>query len=790
MISINRNLLFLVLLTVFTLNVSAQQAKQSEKYDLPDEYLTLRVNPAVFKILTYLDFEYNCPEKFTLKKQGSTTVLEEDYQKMLNAGSVSPSYKKNDFYWEELAKNPEKYIETSGYKTRIFEDGGSGTGFFVSREGILLTNAHVVEKPGPGLLGEALDNSLLTIVTSISSEINSGPPPYVDNLLLSNLTGWISGKCSTNNRVEGIYLVLDYLVQGSSQSAKSLLIPLTILAEGKSIATSGGGKDVAVLKIKDSFEYVCASGEKINLRSSDFYDKFITTRLGDSDDVLEGMDIDIFGFPAGSFLSDIMSIKSDLRASSDEGKIGPIRESHGGWKIFEMSAKSRPGDSGGPVVAKDGEVIAVSAARATTNDKSSYAIPINIAKEFLKEAGITPDPGPLTNIWEKGLYEFSLGQYDNSEITLFNLKRKQLGNLHTVDKAGVSCKINWVNPYVKDIYNRAYTKARKGTKDTLTAEYDKHILKGTNYSDQGKHDLAVSEFSKAININPKDAYAYHLKGISNAFNRKYVDAILDFSKSIRLDPDSSFIVQNYTNRAGAYYRINFLENAIYSSNMAIKLDENHANAYLIRGHSYTQKKRYQKAIDDYNQALKLDPDAGYVIDDLEFAIKMKKENELKIDELNSELKTDPSNPELFYNRCTYNLREGTEEKFRKAVEDCTRAIELEPNYMQAYNNRGMGNMELGNYQLAESDFKKAIEIDPDYAVAYESLGEVYIKTGRYEVAKTNFNKALNKNPDLNAPNDYLELIYVIQSNETVNKNSTKENSGNEISIQDLIKELE
>ena len=54
--------------------------------------------------------------------------------------------------------------------------------------------------------------------------------------------------------------------------------------------------------------------------------------------------------------------------------------------------------------------------------------------------------------------------------------------------------------------------------------------------------------------------------------------------------------------------------------------------------------------------------------------------------------------------------------------DYTKAIEIDPNYVDAYNNRGVAKMGLEDYKRAISDFTKAIELDPNDAVAYSNRG--------------------------------------------------------------------
>ena len=52
--------------------------------------------------------------------------------------------------------------------------------------------------------------------------------------------------------------------------------------------------------------------------------------------------------------------------------------------------------------------------------------------------------------------------------------------------------------------------------------------------------------------------------------------------------------------------------------------------------------------------------------------------------------------------------------FSDAIEDYTKAIELDPDYADAYNNRGYAYYLLEQYGKALNDYDKAIELDPNY----------------------------------------------------------------------------
>ena len=56
------------------------------------------------------------------------------------------------------------------------------------------------------------------------------------------------------------------------------------------------------------------------------------------------------------------------------------------------------------------------------------------------------------------------------------------------------------------------------------------------------------------------------------------------------------------------------------------------------------------------------------------------------------------------------------------IEDFTEAIEINPKYANAYNNRGAAKISLSDFKGAIEDFTKAIEINPKFVNAYFSRG--------------------------------------------------------------------
>lgn len=80
------------------------------------------------------------------------------------------------------------------------------------------------------------------------------------------------------------------------------------------------------------------------------------------------------------------------------------------------------------------------------------------------------------------------------------------------------------------------------------------------------------------------------------------------------------------------------------------------------------------------------------------------------------------------------------------IDNYTNAIRINPEYTNAYNNRGLLYYELGRYQEAIDDFSNAIRFSSDYDKAYNNRGRVYLDLKKYQAAIDDFNNAIRINP--------------------------------------------
>ena len=85
----------------------------------------------------------------------------------------------------------------------------------------------------------------------------------------------------------------------------------------------------------------------------------------------------------------------------------------------------------------------------------------------------------------------------------------------------------------------------------------------------------------------------------------------------------------------------------------------------------------------------------------------------------------------------YNQRE-----FSKAIQAYQKVIELDPTYVEAYNNLGITYQMVGDVDRASGAYQKATEMNPRYEKGYNNLGILLLLKGRYDEALEAFQKAL------------------------------------------------
>ena len=118
-------------------------------------------------------------------------------------------------------------------------------------------------------------------------------------------------------------------------------------------------------------------------------------------------------------------------------------------------------------------------------------------------------------------------------------------------------------------------------------------------------------------------------------------------------------------------------------------------------------------------------------------------------------------------RAVYHNNQGVsflnKNDYARAELEFKTAIELAPEYVEAYNNLGVVYRKTGRDEMAAEQFRKAISLDKKYAAAYAHLGAVYLAQGDVNDAIKTIKKGLKKDSTLADAHYNLGLAYLEKS---------------------------
>ena len=119
---------------------------------------------------------------------------------------------------------------------------------------------------------------------------------------------------------------------------------------------------------------------------------------------------------------------------------------------------------------------------------------------------------------------------------------------------------------------------------------------------------SVQDYTKTIELNPKDALAYYNRGCAKGKLGDFTGAIKDFNTVIELDSKNA---EAYYNRGGAKTDLKDYTGAIKDFNIAIELDPKYAKAYYSRGCTKGKSGDRIGALEDLSRAGELGYSRAY-----------------------------------------------------------------------------------------------------------------------------------------------------------------------------------
>ena len=299
------------------------------------------------------------------------------------------------------------WFQLPGYQGQSYDVSAIslGSGFFISSNGYIATNAHVVTMTHDG--EEKAKQALFWQLVEQIARQNGKDPRSFDRSVINAID-----QHSTLQSFQIIHHVI--IPDGSA-------FPFEIKQYGAPTGESNDqGKDVSVIKIEVKNAPIL--------------------KLADSDKVQLQDHVTVIGYPgaADTFNSGLLSSKSSLEATINDGKISAKKQASSGAPILQTSTAATHGNSGGPVLNDANEVIGLLTFRGDTINGQevsgfSFIVPSNTVMEYVKSAGATNDIGPTDTLFREGL-GYYWDQYYSSAIPKFEEVKRMFPQHSEVDR--------------------------------------------------------------------------------------------------------------------------------------------------------------------------------------------------------------------------------------------------------------------------------------------------------------------------------------------------------------------
>jgi S1-C subfamily serine protease len=327
--------------------------------------------------------------------------LVDSVKRLDTSGAILSPQEKLDIVIKALYRSPLRFF-TRGEEYLMKENRiiSSGTGFFISSDGYLITNCHVIDKDSSFIRQKFILSTFREVTDANIGSLQSAWGMTLNDEqknLLYNTYSFVYSQVSSMilfDLKKEINVL--YRADGSQRSKKAELIK-----KGSPMP----GKDLALLKIDDEKDLPMLEMSK---------DSIINI----------GEQVLVYGYPEPVTSNTYLATEAGIEPTLTSGIVSAVKKSVGGWPVIQMDAAISHGSSGSPVCNAKGEVIGVatfgSLEQQTGSLSSSFnfAIPVSVVKEFLAGTHIDLQESKANILFNRGL-GFFFQQYYSRALSNF-----------------------------------------------------------------------------------------------------------------------------------------------------------------------------------------------------------------------------------------------------------------------------------------------------------------------------------------------------------------------------------
>ncbi len=325
--------------------------------------------------------------------------LVDSVQRLDTTGTMFSAEEKLDIVVKSLYNSPFRFFSaTTQYFRQKHRILSSGTGFFVTGDGYLVTNAHIIDRDSAFIrrrftlstFQEVTEANIRALESSWAMTLNDE-----QRNLLNNAYSAIYSQVSSMILFD---LKRDIYVQFRMDDNENQLVTKRMPAKVVIKGTPMPGKDVALLKV-------------------DSVRQLPTLPLSNDGIARIGEEVLVYGYPEPVTSNTFLARETNIEPTLTKGIVSAIKRSVGGWPVIQMDAVITHGSSGSPVCNNKGEVIGL-ATFGSLEQKTgglaagfNFAIPVNIIRGFLDSVKVTTKMSQASLAFNRALSFYYEGYY-------------------------------------------------------------------------------------------------------------------------------------------------------------------------------------------------------------------------------------------------------------------------------------------------------------------------------------------------------------------------------------------
>lgn len=251
--------------------------------------------------------------------------------------------------------------------------------------------------------------------------------------------------------------------------------------------------------------------------------------------------------------------------------------------------------------------------------------------------------------------------------------------------------------------------------DSMVADF--RVLYADLLYATGKVDSAAKEIETAIRIDPKNVNALVKMGELKYYLQDYVAMFKYLDEALMINKN---IAKVYFIKGMAFKEQDRKDLAISSFQTTVEQDPDYYHAYIQLGILYGEQGN-PLALDYYRNAIEVNPNMVEGYYNMGYFLQQEGRLEDAIRVYNDLLRVHPDNGPALHNiGYIYLFLENNPEA---ALPWFSKAIQADPEMVNAYFHRGLCYEKLGNKSAAKTDFENALKLAPDFDLAKKKLGK-------------------------------------------------------------------